>query len=233
MKTTPFLLLALALAAGAAAADLPLADGRVLKDATIVSQTPRTVIVKHAGGLGSIAKGLLPAELQVRYPLDEAAAREADERAVRATEAAREAEQAEAERRAKLRSQLEDRTAEQRTAAKQTEQREEERQTAVHRAKAERLVRDALRDGIVSVDEFRSVNGCAGPWVLTGTVTVTSYAEIRTYCDEVNVSPGNIPYYRWPGMEEAQRLQPRSSYTRSFEAIYSLDGPTPAISLMW
>ena len=233
MKAVWFSFLLVPLANAVPAMDLPLADGRVLKDATILSQTPRTVIVKYAGGLGSVAKDLLPTELHESYPLDEAAAREADERAVRATEAAREAEQDEAERRAKLRSQLEDRTAEQRTAAKQTEQREEERQTAVHRAKAERLVRDALGDGIVSFDEFRSVNGHTGPWILTGTVTVISYSEIRTYCDEMSVSSDNTPYYRWPGMEEAQRSQPRSSYTRSFEAVYSADGPTPTISIVW
>jgi hypothetical protein len=81
MKTAfLFLCLALVMTPGnATAAEIPLADGRVLHDATIRSQTPRTVIIKHTGGLCSVAKELLPPELQARYPVAEAAAREADE----------------------------------------------------------------------------------------------------------------------------------------------------------
>ena len=62
-------------------ADITLRDARVLKDARIVSQTPRNVTVRHAGGLSSVAKTLLPAELQAKYPVDEAAAQAADDKA--------------------------------------------------------------------------------------------------------------------------------------------------------
>jgi hypothetical protein len=233
MKSILLLLVATALSAFAAAADLALADGRVLKDAAIISQTPRTVIVRHAGGLSSAAKELLPPELRARYPFDETAAREADERAAQEAATARNVEKAEAERQAQLRSQLEARAVEQRTTAKQTEQREEESQMAAHRAKAERLVRDSLHDWIVTFDEFRPVNGRSGPWVISGKATVIYSSEIRTYCDSEIVSPDRGPYYRWPGMEEAQRFQSRGAYSRSFEAVYSVDGPTPTISIVW
>ena len=69
-------------------ADITLRDARVLRDARIVSQTPRNVTVRHAGGLSSVAKTLLPAELQAKYPVDEAAAQAADDKARLAREAA-------------------------------------------------------------------------------------------------------------------------------------------------
>lgn len=51
------------------AADLTLTDGRVLKDASIVSQSADKVTVKHAAGLASVAKATLPTELRAKYPV--------------------------------------------------------------------------------------------------------------------------------------------------------------------
>lgn len=50
------------------AADLTLADGRVLREAKITGQSATTVTVRHAGGLASVPKAALPAELQAQYP---------------------------------------------------------------------------------------------------------------------------------------------------------------------
>jgi len=69
MKT--LLLCALSVLCGSilSAADLILTDGRVLHDATIVSQSPASVTVRHAAGLASIPKTTLPADLQAQYPV--------------------------------------------------------------------------------------------------------------------------------------------------------------------
>jgi len=68
MKT---LLCALSVLCGSilSAADLTLTDGRVLKDATITSQSATTVTVRHAAGLASVPKTVLPVELRAQYPV--------------------------------------------------------------------------------------------------------------------------------------------------------------------
>ncbi|MGC4073771.1 MAG: hypothetical protein QM760_14925 [Nibricoccus sp.] len=85
------------------AADLTLTDGRVFHDASVLSQTPRTVVIKHTDGLSGVSKTLLPADLSVRYPIDEAAALAADQQATAARIRAQEFHKAEAERSARLR----------------------------------------------------------------------------------------------------------------------------------
>lgn len=87
----------------ASAMDLILTDGRTFHDATIVSQTPRKVVVKHTNGLSGIEKALLPADLSARYPIDEAAAREADRQAAEARTRTQAFHKAEAERAAIIR----------------------------------------------------------------------------------------------------------------------------------
>ncbi len=74
MKTLLALVLALAIAALASAADLALKDGRTLRNATITGQSPTTVTVRHAEGFTQVEKGKLPDELAAQYPIDEAAA---------------------------------------------------------------------------------------------------------------------------------------------------------------
>ena len=114
MKTRAFVLhllptLGLFLAASIThAADIALTDGRVFRDASVLSQTPRTVVIKHADGLSGVAKTLLPAELAARYPLDEAAAREADRQSAEARARADAFHRAEALRAAQLRADREE-----------------------------------------------------------------------------------------------------------------------------
>jgi hypothetical protein len=93
----------LAFAATLPAAELTLTDGRTFHDATIVSQTPRKVVIKHIDGLSGIEKTLLPAELSARYPLDEAAALEAERQSAAARARADAYHKAEAERAALIR----------------------------------------------------------------------------------------------------------------------------------
>jgi len=76
--------LGLLLLSCAQAADIVLKDSRVLKEARIVSQTPRNVTVRHAGGLSSVPKHLLPEELLAKYPVDEVAAKAGEARAAEA-----------------------------------------------------------------------------------------------------------------------------------------------------
>jgi hypothetical protein len=85
------------------AANVTLTDGRTFHDATIVSQTPRKVVIKHTDGLSGVEKTLLPAELSARYPIDEAAARKAEHQAAEARLRAEQFHKAEAERAAAIR----------------------------------------------------------------------------------------------------------------------------------
>ena len=87
------------------AADITLIDGRTLHDATIVSQSSASVTVRHAGGLASVPKAALPADLQAKYPVSVSSVVQSSDSgkaarlaAVRATEQARTAKAAQAER---------------------------------------------------------------------------------------------------------------------------------------
>jgi hypothetical protein len=80
-------------AASAQAGDLNLKDGRVLKDATIKSETPRNVIVLYADGMTSVDKRLLPDDLRKLYPVAPGAIdREAEPRPTAEAAAVRRAE---------------------------------------------------------------------------------------------------------------------------------------------
>ena len=110
-----------------AAADLTLTDGRTFRDASVMSQTPLTVVIKHAEGLSSVPKTALPPEFAVRYPIDEAAAREAEAQAIVARAKAQEFHQAEAKRSALIRLERETAEAERaQLAAQDADQREAE-----------------------------------------------------------------------------------------------------------
>jgi len=233
MKTLLVFFVATVLHEFAFAADITLTGGRVLKDATVMSQTPRTVIVKHAAGLSSVAKELLPLELQARYPVDEAAAQIADERAARALEALRDAEQAETERRTKYFAQTDDPATEQVTAEKtqaaEVEQRKVEQQADGNRIKARRLVERYFEERYcvgsettncsATVAEFRPLNGRSGPWFLAGTATVA----ISYWSTPVDDS---IPQVGVNGIRP-----PDAVVTRDFEAIFTADSPDPKISV--
>lgn len=63
-------------AVGVQAADLTLADGRVLKNWRVMSVSPGYLTIRYDGGAVKIQKELLPPEVRARYPVDEAAAAE-------------------------------------------------------------------------------------------------------------------------------------------------------------
>ena len=58
------------------AADMTLADGRVLKNWRVMSVSPGTITLRYDGGALKVQKNLLPPEILARYPIDEAAAAE-------------------------------------------------------------------------------------------------------------------------------------------------------------
>ena len=62
------------------AEDIAITEGRTLKDAKILSQSPASVMIKHAEGLSQVAKKVLPEALREKYPVDEAAALQAKAR---------------------------------------------------------------------------------------------------------------------------------------------------------
>jgi len=209
MKLISIIFVAALMAARVLAADFSLKDGRVLKDASIVSQAPRTVMIKHAGGLSSVAKELLPSELQAQYPVNEAAAREAERPASLAREAARESERAEAERVARVRAQREQMVAANESHASNEANREDAQYAAVERDAKERA-KDYFRheynsgnnsnltcECSVTLSEVRPVEGWAGRWLVKG----------RAY----------LKYYQSQGRSF-------TSQTRDFEAYYYKEG---------
>ncbi len=71
-------------AQSSALGDLTLSDGRIFREAVMVSENPLRITVRHVDGLAQIEKATLPAELLARYPIDqEAADREQAEAAAR------------------------------------------------------------------------------------------------------------------------------------------------------
>ena len=216
MKVFIFLFGLLQLCRFAFASDVILSDGRVLKDATIMSQAPRTVIIKHAAGLSSVSKSLLPPELSARYPVDEAAAREADLRAAQARADARELEKAEAERTDRVRTQRAE-TAAVNAAVAASEAAAEETRYENIRKSAESLARHyfeyeynpgnnstSVSDCSVTISEVRPVEGWAGRWLVRGR--------------------GFIKYYQSQGRSYM-------SQTRDFEAYYSTTGHNPSFEV--
>jgi len=209
MKTFLLIFAALAMPVLALAADLLLSDGRSFKDATIMSQTPRTVTVKHANGLSSVAKELLPPDLKALYPVDETAAREAERHAVSARETTRELEKAEAERVARLRAERVESVAANTANAERDAAREEAKYAAVEREAAE-CAKHYFQyeynpgnnsatpvDCSVTLSEVRPVEGWSGRWFVRGRRLLTYFQrQGRTF----------------------------TSQTRDFEATYYKDG---------
>lgn len=74
MKSFSFMLVLFAAVTAARAEDITLTDGRTLRDATIISQAPMHITVRHSGGLMQVAKNILPEHLRTTYPPDKAAA---------------------------------------------------------------------------------------------------------------------------------------------------------------
>ena len=182
MKTIRFIFVAATMSSAAFSADITLNDGRVFKDASIGSQTPRKVTIKHTNGLSSVGKELLPTELQAQYPINEAAARAADEKAIIAREAALNARNAETERLARVRTEREA-TASAYQANQTKEAAQNATQTASVSANARLLaeryfekdyswVPSGSRSASVTIDEVRPVDGIAGRWFVTGRAVI-------------------------------------------------------------
>ena len=88
----------LSAACAATAADIALSDGRVLRDARIVSQSAGRVCIRHTEGITQVEKALLTGDLATRYPADHAAIAREDDKL--ADEAKRQADRVEAKARA-------------------------------------------------------------------------------------------------------------------------------------
>lgn len=76
MKAIQLFIALCAATVAAFAEDIALTDGRTLKDAKILSQSPTHVTVKHLEGIAQVSKKVLPEALRTKYPVDEAAAAE-------------------------------------------------------------------------------------------------------------------------------------------------------------
>ncbi len=241
MKRLALILVSAALLAPAlSAADIALSDGRVFHDARIASQTPRTVVIAHAGGLAAVGKELLPADLRSQYPIDEAAARAADEREQAAAATARRAATATAELAAAAKEQ-----ARQAAAAEALASDERTRQSAeLLRLEAmwtdaarrvERHYRERSRSRIqetsclAQILDFKPVNGNAGPWLVSGTVTITTYERRETSTTEGRGSSRGVKT-RAPRVPVTQ-LIPVSEETKPFQAIYTEEVPEPTLTV--
>lgn len=238
MRNSVFLAAAMLLAAAATAADIALEDGRVLQDATIRSQTPRTVIIKHAAGMSSVAKALLPVELRSQYPVDEAAALEADRLAALGREAEVALRRAETERLELARE-----------AARQNPGAEEDRQAEAAelqrrelatvegeaiRATEEYFLNDYERNSMyertceVTATGIRPVPGWSKRWTMTGRAVIRRYQPER---------PEDLLRRPHPDMtaKQIRRARERERFVnlemREFEATYSTDGEKPSIDV--
>ncbi len=182
MKTIRFIFVAATMSIATFAADITLNDGRVFKDAFVTSQTPRKVTIKHANGLSSVGKELLSTELQAKYPINEAAARAADEKASIAREAALNARKAETERLARVRTEREA-TAIAYEADQVKEAAQNASQSATATADARKLAEryfekdysglpSGSRSANVTINEIRPVDGVSGRWFVTGRAVI-------------------------------------------------------------
>jgi hypothetical protein len=170
-----------ALATIATGTDLALRDGRVLSDARIVAQTPRTVVVRQPGGLVAVDKALLPPDQAALYPVDEVAAWEADRQAAAALAALAAGEKAAVDRAAQAHKQ--EREVRLATAARQAEETMVREKAAVL-AKAYFEDRLRLRGGLmtwchITIAECLPVEGAEGRWSLAGRAFIrrTSYLD--------------------------------------------------------
>jgi hypothetical protein len=237
VKTIRHLTILATMAASAFAADIALKDGRLLRDATVRSQSPRSVIIKHAGGLSSVAKGLLPSELQALYPADEAAGVEADRRAAIAAEAEQARRNAEAQRRALLveegpKIEAAAEAARAKEAARQKAQ-QAILEAQILAAATGYFENDYDRDRYyertcqVKLTEVRTADGGANRWFVTG------QAVIRYLKPAVLVN--NTPPPPNMSAKQIQRAAYDARYVRTdirnFEAYYSADGEKPSIDV--
>lgn len=193
----------------ARADDIVLIDGRVFREAAVFSQTATSVTIRHAGGLASVGKELLPPELRALYPIDEARALAEERRLEAARKAAKEQAAADAERAERVRKQAEESAA----AKKASEEHAAAVEDAAY-AEVERAIRS--RAAVYFDNEYSSGNNSA-----TSVKTVVELSEVR-------------PVDGWPGRWFAKgrafmkfyQSQGRTftSQSRDFEVFYSREG---------
>lgn len=219
--------LALSLPSVVCSADITLRDTRVLKDAQIVSQTPLNVTIRHSGGLSSVAKTLLPAELQSKYPVDEAAARAADLRLQQARQAAQ----------AGVRGPSQDASVTDPQAGtapgdvSALVEKERTKVLAVVNSEASEYFRKQNRAGFSAI-EFDSVTPPAlpgGNWRVRGRAVFVQYPQ--SYEQFLKGHP------RPEGVHSAREM--REAYARSakrnvqqFESLYSVNDSSPWINVL-
>ncbi len=237
MKNRFLFLGLLAHCAALVAADITLPDGRILRDASVVSQTARSVTIKHAGGLSSVAKTALPAELRVQYPFDAAAARAADAQAAETRARADAKRQAEAKRIAGLQAERAAAVAQNAKAAEADETRRQELAATVPQiiqTRAEQAFVDEYKS-FRSLDHFASaevkvlqvtpVDGWPGRWRAQGLGSARFSQSLLHDC----------PRHSLATELRHRRLEPPKCtclfYNRSFEAEYSASDDS--LSLSW
>ncbi|MGC4074455.1 MAG: hypothetical protein QM760_18470 [Nibricoccus sp.] len=227
---SPVILAAAMMFSSAFAADIALVDGRTFKDASISSQTPLKVVIKHAGGLTSVSKQQLPADLLARYPIDEAGARAAEEKSALAREAAAKSRQAEAERFAKIRANREASAAskaiaDEKSAVAQKNDLAYARrgaQSALEKYFGETYSWSPGTERIVEVtiNDIRETPGWSDRWSVTGHAIVRNYLHSSKPVNTEGMSA-----------KEATRAEYRAAKytveTREFQADYSPDSGTP------
>lgn len=252
MKSTiPFLVVSL-LCITVRAADLTLTDGRVLKDATITSQTPRNVTIKHAAGLSAVAKTLLPAELQTQYPVDEVAAKTDEEKNRKARIRAQEIEQAEYQRSLKLQAERAKTAKFNRRAPIETEAdrrdrlnnaRSEVQSRAEHYFKTEYpLATTAKNIGSlkVSIVSIQPVEGWTNRWIVRGKCEVQYNGEVvkvyptasKETLDEVNrLNSRGYGYQQTTLDTSPYETTKYSQKSQDFEANYNAETATPTFEI--
>ena len=164
--------------------DLQLTNGRTYKAASVVSDSPIRLTIRHAGGLAQIEKRHLPAELQARFPADTAAHEKAErEAAERRAAAAAEWERTRPEREARAK----------RVAA-------EQRQRAAHNAavEAEERTRAASRQGGAEATVQRAVENYFRTTWRPGSNAVTITDMVVTL-DTVEAKAGWAGQYNFSG----------------------------------
>jgi len=233
MKMTLFIFLAVMVTISVFAADIVLKDGRVLKDAVVKSQAPRTVTIKHADGLSSVAKTLLPPDLLAQFPLDEMAGQEADKRATVGREAALAYQKSEAERVARV---LQERqtSAAMAEASQANDETHLKNELASVKAEAKPLAEHYFQnqygqnsqDGLtceVTILEVRRAEGWPNRWFVIGQAVLRRYPSQRTR---------NTQGMSAKEIQRADTLEGlQNSESHSFEGYYTTEGKEPSINI--
>lgn len=223
-------LVALVMSVAGQAAEIVLQDGRVLKEASVKSQTPRNVIIRHAGGLASVAKVLLPADLQAQYPVTEVAAVQTEDKTDRVREGAK---RAETKRPALPRPMGGDPS----VAPAVPDRKPVSENGAVHSVQvaAASVIKSyfeqtrwspgARRVCVVKIESIRPVEGWPGRWLVIGSAVTDRFREQKR--EIANPEKLSAPALR-RAEYEANHL---GREIQGFEAYYSTEQSQPSITI--